>query len=383
MERFKVNINKSKLSVACLALALGLTGCNSNKVRNDLPDTTESTTTATTEIATEENNLVSEELNINDNVSIENVLDENYSKYIDFYESEGISKDALRDVIFVLNDKYTDEDGYLLLDEESAKEAYGNIKTMLVSDEIYRKINNIYQLKNYPEIIDEEDNNWKIATHPSFVPLLDKNVAGANTTIKKIKEFEELRDSEVELMNSTNTYDVDIINNYVIDMETHDYDSNDAAISKVKNHGQKYLLAASNFKALDLASNVNPEVTYLPGYDSIEKYIKINPTQEEMDLINELHYMTDKEIVDGSNLTAAINYVDGLTYTPEEELLLEKFGLTNAELKLVMSYANYISTMAYPKYVDIMCFEEKATRVKIEESVKYIGSMSKQYKKEQ
>ena len=96
MERFKVNINKSKLSVACLALALGLTGCNSNKVRNDLQDTTESTTTATTtEITTEENNSVSEELNINDNVSIEHVLDENYNTYKEFYTEEGISKDDL------------------------------------------------------------------------------------------------------------------------------------------------------------------------------------------------------------------------------------------------------------------------------------------------
>ena len=98
MERFKVNINKSKLSIACLALALGLTGCNSNKVRNDLPDTTESTTTAATEITTEENNSVSEELNINDNISIEGKV-----KYLPIYMIMFIYRENIPNLKFSLD----------------------------------------------------------------------------------------------------------------------------------------------------------------------------------------------------------------------------------------------------------------------------------------
>ena len=53
MERFKIDINKSKLSIVGLALALGLTGCNSNKVRNDLAVKEDTSASKSTEVSTE------------------------------------------------------------------------------------------------------------------------------------------------------------------------------------------------------------------------------------------------------------------------------------------------------------------------------------------
>lgn len=385
MERFKVNINKSKLSVACLALALGLTGCNSNKVRNDLPDTTESTTTVPAEITTEENNLVSEELNINDNISIENVLDENYNTYKEFYTEEGISKDDLRDVIFVLNDKYQDEDGKLLIDEARVHNAYTNIRRMLVSDSIYQSMDNINTIESDEEIGKQIDNSWNIPTHPSFVTLIDKNISGGEATIEKIKEFEELRNHEVEVMNETNKIDVESINSFVVKMEIDDYNNNEANISKVKKNGQKFLLGAYKFKALDLAGIANPNTIYLEGYEGIDKNIKINPTNEERFLENDIITMTQLGFIDDTMVEEVTSFYEsnGFAYTTEEEDLIKKFGMSNENLKLVLSYAHYITTMANHKYDELMCNSEAKTVMDIESIKEYSDSMSKQYKKEQ
>lgn len=384
MERFKVNINKSKLSVACLALALGLTGCNSNKVRNDLPDTTESTTTATTEITTEENNLVSEELNINDNISIENVLDENYNTYKEFYTEEGISKDDLRDVIFVLNDKYQNEDGKLLLDEARVHNAYSIIRRMLVSDSIYQSMDNINTIESDEEIGKQIDNNWNIPTHPSFVTLIDKNISGGEATIEKIKEFEELRNHEVEVMNETNKIDVESINNFVVKMEIDDYNNNEANISKVKKNGQKFLLGAYKFKALDLAAKANPHTIYLEGYEGIDKNIKINPTNEESFLESDIITMIELGDIDGTMVEEVISFYEsnGFASTTEEDLI-KKFGMSDEKLKLVLSYVQYAISMANHKYDVLMCNSEAKTVMDIESIKEYSDSMSKQYKKEQ
>ncbi len=384
MERFKVNINKSKLSVACLALALGLTGCNSNKVRNDLPDTTESTTTATTEITTEENNLVSEELNINDNISIENVLDENYNTYKEFYTEEGISKDDLRDVIFVLNDKYQNEDGKLLLDEARVHNAYSIIRRMLVSDSIYQSMDNINTIESDEEIGKQIDNSWNIPTHPSFVTLIDKNISGGEATIEKIKEFEELRNHEVEVMNETNKIDVESINNFVVKMEIDDYNNNEANISKVKKNGQKFLLGAYKFKALDLAAKANPHTIYLEGYEGIDKNIKINPTNEESFLESDIITMIELGDIDGTMVEEVISFYEsnGFASTTEEDLI-KKFGMSDEKLKLVLSYVQYAISMANHKYDVLMCNSEAKTVMDIESIKEYSDSMSKQYKKEQ
>lgn len=384
MERFKVNINKSKLSVACLALALGLTGCNSNKVRNDLPDTTESTTTATTEITTEEINSVSEELNINDNISIENVLDENYNTYKEFYTEEGISKDDLRDVIFVLNEKYQDEDGKLLLDEARVHNAYTNIRRMVVSESIYQSMDNINTIESDEETGKQIDNSWNIPTHPSFVTLIDKNISGGEATIEKIKEFEELRNHEVEVMNETNKIDVESINNFVVKMEIDDYNNNEANISKVKKNGQKFLLGAYKFKALDLAAKANPHTIYLEGYEGIDKNIKINPTNEESFLESDIITMIELGDIDGTMVEEVISFYEsnGFASTTEEDLI-KKFGMSDEKLKLVLSYVQYAISMANHKYDVLMCNSEAKTVMDIESIKEYSDSMSKQYKKEQ
>ena len=369
----KIN-NKSKLTIVGLAIALGLTGCSNPVSKKEEPTTkiesvqerdldvvtTESTTEAITEEKVEE--VVSSELDITNNASIENVLDENYEKYIEFYEDHGISKDQLRDVIFVLNDKYTGDDGKLIIDEDRASEAYSNINKMLGSEgsAILQSMDNINTIENDPEIGKDIDNSWDIVAHPSFVPLLDKNISGGKATAEKIAEFEELRDLEIKVMNETNKYDRESINNFVIKMEIGDYNNNQDNMDNINKNGQKYLLAAYKNTALNFAAKANNQTIYLEGYTAIDENIKINPTNEERFLENDVITLVQEGLLDAdtvNNITNEVITREGLGYTVEEKDLLEKYTISGDDLKLVMSYAHYLTTMANHKHQKDMCDE--------------------------
>ena len=387
MERFKIDINKSKLSIVGLALALGLTGCNSNKVRNDLAVKEDTSASKSTEVSTEYSTeiVTSEELNINDNASIEKVLDENYSDYMDFYNEVGMSKDDLRDVIFIINDKYQDEDGNLLVDEERVHNAYSNLNQMLVNTSVLQSMDNINTIEMDEEIEKQIDNSWDIKTHPTIVPLIDKNISGGIATAEKIKEFEELRNHVIEEMNTNNKIDKETINSFVKKMEIDDYNTNSDNLGKVRKNGQKYLLADSKLRVLYLAAIANPKTIYLEGYEGIDKNIKINPTSEERFLKNDILTLVQEGMLNGQAVDAILEDSEkgSLAYTPEEQEIINNYGLSNDQLRLVLSYAHYLTTMAYYKYDKMTCSAEAKTINTIESIKEYSNSMSKQYKKEQ
>lgn len=369
----KIN-NKSKITIVGLAIALGLTGCSNPLSKKEEPTTkiesvqerdlnvvtTESTTEAITEEKVEE--FVSSELDITNNASIEKVLDENYDEYIEFYEDHGISKDQLRDVIFVLNDKYTGDDGKLIIDEDRASEAYSNINKMLGSEgsAILQSMDNINTIETDPETGKDIDNSWNIVAHPSFVPLIDKNISGGKATAEKIAEFEELRDLEIKVMNETNKYDREAINNFIIKMEIGDYNNNQDNMDNITKNGQKYLLAAYKNAALNYAAKANNQTIYLEGYSTVEENIKINPTNEERFLENDIITLVQEGLLDAdtvNNITNEVITREGLGYTVEEKDLLEKYTISGDDLRLVMSYAHYLTTMANHKYQKDMCDE--------------------------
>lgn len=387
MERFKIDINKSKLSIVGLALALGLTGCNSNKVRNDLAVKEDTSASKSTEVSTEYSTeiVTSEELNINDNASIEKVLDENYSDYMDFYNEVGMSKDDLRDVIFIINDKYQDEDGNLLVDEERVHNAYSNLNQMLVNTSVLQSMDNINTIEMDEEIGKQIDNSWDIKTHPTIVPLIDKNISGGIATAEKIKEFEDLRNHVIEEMNTNNKIDKETINSFVKKMEIDDYNTNSDNLGKVRKNGQKYLLADSKLRVLYLAAIANPKTIYLEGYEGIDKNIKINPTNEERFLENDILTLVQEGMLNGQAVDAILEDSEkgSLAYTPEEQEIINNYGLSNDQLRLVLSYAHYLTTMAYYKYDKMTCSAEAKTINTIESIKEYSNSMSKQYKKEQ
>lgn len=382
MKKFRIN---KKLEAIALISVLGLsafTGCGKTKTAETteekgvyltqdeyekIMNIVESNDTTESEEKEEiEEEFVEGELNINSDASIENIVDESYETYQEFYDDHGINKDQIRDMIFVLNDKYTDSEGNLVIDEDRAQEAYSNIERVLgnAGSAILQKMDNINTIEIDPEIGKDIDNDWNIITHPSLVPLIDKNISGGKATAEKVAEFEELRDYEIKTMNETGSYDRERINDFVIKMEIGDYNTNQDNMDNINKNGQRYLLAAYKNAALQFAAKGNPQTIYLEGYSEIDENIKINATNEERFLENDIITMVTEGLIDADTVNSAVKEVyttEDLGYTVEEDTLIEKYALTNDQLKLIMGYAHYLTTMADHKYQTDMCDEEAET----------------------
>ena len=139
MNRLKINKKLATLAVMSMAAITSLTGCGKKDVKETKPVDTQAETT--TEAVVEEP-IIYTELDINNDASIEAIVEESYNTYNEFYTKYGISKDQVRDIVFVLNDKYTDSEGKLIIDEDRASEAYMNIKVIVgqSDDAILQKI---------------------------------------------------------------------------------------------------------------------------------------------------------------------------------------------------------------------------------------------------
>ena len=370
-----------------VAIALGsvfLTGCNSNNKKDNItPVSTEVVQTNTdnatnTDALVIDNNSEFTELDINNDASIEYFVDQNFETYSEFYNSYGISKDQVRDIVFVLNDKYTDSEGKLIIDEDRASEAYMNIKVIIgqSDDSIRQKIDNINTILYAKENPSDEtaqslaaeieaNNDWKIITHPTLVTLIDKNVAGGLAAIEEISEWEKERDHQIDVMN-TNSYDKESINNYVINQEITEYNSDTNNMNRINKNGQKFAVACANFTSLTIAAKENQYTIYLEGYNAIDQNIKINPTDEERFLENDVITLVQEGLIDASMSDSIISEAKsyskaGYSVTEIEEILHEKYTIDSANLRLLVSYAHYLTTMANEKYLDVECDEEAET----------------------
>ena len=370
-----------------VAIALGsvfLTGCNSNNKKDNItPVSTEVVQTNTdnatnTDALVIDNNSEFTELDINNDASIEYFVDQSFETYSEFYNSYGISKDQVRDIVFVLNDKYTDSEGKLIIDEDRASEAYMNIKVIIgqSDDSIRQKIDNINTILYAKENPSDEtaqslaaeieaSNDWKIIIHPTLVTLIDKNVAGGLATIEEISEWEKERDHQIDVMNS-NSYDKESINNYVINQEITEYNSDTNNMNRINKNGQKFAVACANFTSLTIAAKENQYTIYLEGYNVIDQNIKINPTDEERFLENDVITLVQEGLIDASMSDSIISEAKsyskaGYSVTEIEEILHEKYTIDSANLRLLVSYAHYLTTMANEKYLDVECDEEAET----------------------
>lgn len=370
-----------------VAIALGsvfLTGCNSNNKKDNITPVSTKVVQTNTDNATNtdalviDNNSEFTELDINNDASIEYFVDQNFETYSEFYNSYGISKDQVRDIVFVLNDKYTDSEGKLIIDEDRASEAYMNIKVIIgqSDDSIRQKIDNINTILYAKENPSDEtaqslaaeieaNNDWKIITHPTLVTLIDKNVAGGLAAIEEISEWEKERDHQIDVMN-TNSYDKESINNYVINQEITEYNSDTNNMNRINKNGQKFAVACANFTSLTIAAKENQYTIYLEGYNAIDQNIKINPTDEERFLENDVITLVQEGLIDASMSDSIISEAKsyskaGYSVTEIEEILHEKYTIDSANLRLLVSYAHYLTTMANEKYLDVECDEEAET----------------------
>jgi hypothetical protein len=293
---------------------------------------------STTESEKIEDSFIPGDLDIDSNASIENEVDAIYEANAEWYDDRGMDKDEIRDLIFVANDKYTDKDGKLIIDEDRAQEAYANIERIMgnAGSPILQKMDNINTIEFEGDseigLQVSEENDWYIIEYPSLTQYIDTDKAGGKAAVEKLEEFEALRDYEVKTMNETGKYDRERINDFVINMEITDYNTNQDNMDNIDKNGQKYMMAAYKDAALQFAAKANPQVIYLEGYKGISENSKINATNEERFLENDIIDMTLNGTLDAATVDSAITEIinnsekteNGMVYTGEEEVLLEK-----------------------------------------------------------
>ena len=325
--------------------------------------TTDATEKVTTEKATEASTqapiVVSDTLDINDNVSIENTVDKIYLDNKTFFDQSGMSKDDIRAMILVINDKFTNEDGTPAINPEIMNRGFDGINIVLYSDGFIQKMDNV-------NTVDYDVDKFELEKQPSLVDFIDVNISGGAVLADEVKEYEKLRDYEVDYMNKEGKLDVEAINQAVIKNEVTDINENSNPMSSVRGIGQQYLMASTHLYRLNMAAVANNyDGIYLraPEYDGINT-VKINYTSGERDVIGAV----ERLIIDGLLPEETYNNVvtiikKELELNKSDKEIIEAVG---AEYEIKMDYRNLIladvkarMSMASTSYLDVQCSRYK------------------------
>lgn len=327
------------------------------------------TTEKVTEATTQASIVVSDSLNINDNDSIENTVDKIYLDDKEFYDQNGISKNDIRNMIFVINDKYTDENGKVLMDEDSMFKAYDSIDMVMYSDGLFQKIDNV-ATKDY------DVDNFELIKQPSLVKYVDMNLSGSTVLVDEIKEYEKLRDYQVDKMNKEGKFDIDVVNQYVIKNEVTDINSNSNPLSAVRGNGQIYVMASTHKYALDMAGKMNDyDSIYLkaPEYEGINT-VKINLTTGERDVMGAVERLLLDGIVTEEQFNNIVTFVkQEIESEKSTDSIIKAVGadydLNVDYSNLLVSYVKAEMSMSVTGWLDVRCAAmNKAEEAIIEKS---------------
>lgn len=345
-ENIKNKLKKSLFATALSSSMLAsLVGCGNNKTNTTT--TTESTSVSTqatteakteeptTEVATEAKTEAPVELkgnlNINDNASIEANVDSIYESDKEFYDKNGIDKDTIRDMIFVINDKYEDEDGTPILDTDKIYKADASIQEIEYSFDFMLKVNQVT----------DGENEFELMKHPTLVPYVDLNLSGSEALVEEIKEFEEVRDYEIDYMNKNVAFDKDVVNNYVIKNEVVDIRKNKNNLDSFTKNGQQYVISFLHVAGLEMAASMNIDTLALTYEDEV---ININYTNAESDLVVTVETLRREGLLTPEAIDNAISFVEAysITVTDDKELAKmysERFGIELNYCNLLIAYA--------------------------------------------
>ncbi|MBR3116551.1 MAG: hypothetical protein IKF36_01595 [Bacilli bacterium] len=374
------------------ALATGFTACGKNNTNNsgtevvadastkvsEKPEEviTEKETEKTTEATSETKKELVGSLNVEDNASIEATVDTIYNDNKEFYEKNAIDKDTIRDMIFVINDKYTDEDGNVIIDNGRIDKASAAIDTVMYSDTFRQKIDNV----NTKEF---DVDKFECMSHPSLTKYVDLNLAGSKALVEEIEEYETVRDHEIDVMNKTGETDLDAIYDYVIKQEVTDinYDSNN--IGSFAKNGQKYVAALTHVNGLRMAAAMNNHTIYLEAevYGNIET-VKINFTQDERDLNATVETLMREGLITEENYENAVSYVEvaeELNLTDEEmaKQFSNKYYISLNDSNLLIAYAKNIMKMEVTGWNNIACTQIHKAKQAIESKTTSLNGAKK------
>lgn len=371
-------INKKLISMILAGmLTFAPVGCG--KANTKTADTTAPATQATTEATTEDIEVVTTEatteevvtdgLDITNNASIEKVVDESYEKYQEFYEETGIDKDQIRNMIFFINDKYTDEAGSPVFTEDEMALAYCNVERIMLPYKVSQKIDNINTINNGD--IKPEDDGIIIPEIPKISDFIDQNISGGKITARKTKEWEDELEKQRKLMNESRTFDIDSINAFIKKNEVTDFNNDDTGLSSSTVNGFLFVISDQHKYALRMAGAMQPQVIYIEGNDGIDE-IKINAYNEERKVEDLVENLKEENLLDAAKTDEVVNYVvalyeNGQATTPEEIAAAYGLGIDNSDL--LIDYAIFLSTMEYYQYERIDCNRKRQAHDKLNEII--------------
>ena len=377
----KIVNKKFKKAGLLLALGLVLSGCGKTKdtTNTETSSITEAVTTEkqteiqTTEPKTEEVTTevkVVDGLDITNNASIEATVDTIFAEDEEFYKENGISKNDIRNMIFIINDKEKDEDGKLLFDEATFERTFECIDTVLYSNEVDQKIDNV-------ATVDYEVDNFEAKKQPSLVKYVDMNLSGSYVLVDEIQEYEKMRDYQVEKMNKEGKFDIDAINQYVIKNEVTDINNNSNPMSAIKGNGQAYVMASTHKFALDMAGMMNSyDTIYLtaPEYDGINT-VKINLTTGEKEVIDDAERLLRTGKIDMEEFNKIVTFIKEESEVINSDADMIKRVSADYDLDVDMSnlfvaYVKADTSMSVVRYFDIRCSVMKHYYDIVEENAK-------------
>lgn len=371
-------VNKKLISMILAGmLTFAPVGCG--KANTKTADTTATATETTTEATTEDIEVVTTEatteevvtdgLDITNNASIEKVVDESYEKYQEFYEETGIDKDQIRNMIFFINDKYTDEAGSPVFTEDEMALAYCNVERIMLPYKVSQKIDNINTINNGD--IKPEDDGIIIPEIPKISDFIDQNISGGKITARKTKEWEDELEKQRKLMNESRTFDIDSINAFIKKNEVTDFNNDDTGLSSSTVNGFLFVISDQHKYALRMAGAMQPQVIYIEGNDGIDE-IKINAYNEERKVEDLVENLKEENLLDAAKTDEVVNYVvalyeNGQATTPEEIAAAYGLGIDNSDL--LIDYAIFLSTMEYYQYERIDCNRKRQAHDKLNEII--------------
>lgn len=372
-------INKKLISMILAGmLTFAPVGCGkaNTKTADTTAPATQTTTEATTEDievvtieATTEEVVVTDELDVTNNASIEKVVDESYEKYQEFYEETGIDKDQIRNMIFFINDAYTDEAGSPVFTEDEMALAYCNVERIMLPYKVSQKIDNINTINNGD--IKPEDDGIIIPEIPKISDFIDQNISGGKITARKTKEWEDELEKQRKLMNESRTFDIDSINAFIKKNEVTDFNNDDTGLSSSTVNGFLFVISDQHKYALRMAGAMQPQVIYIEGNDGIDE-IKINAYNEERKVEDLVENLKEENLLDAAKTDEVVNYVvalyeNGQATTPEEIAAAYGLGIDNSDL--LIDYAIFLSTMEYYQYERIDCNRKRQAHDKLNEII--------------
>lgn len=360
--KFKENIKKIVASLSAIGIMAGAAACKKEDTIETINIGTE-TTAETYDDSFDTQDIDLSVLDVTNNDSIDFVAEQNYNDYELFYVTHGITKNDIINMILVVNDRYTDDEGNLLITAEDALNAYTNLNTILESDDMIQAIDNINQYANGELSNENLEEVRLIPTHPSISSLVDTHIDGSEYTIESVNEYEELRNMVISDMNGYLVYNLpqftarrdpnvdpatvmpynnEVINNFIFDQEIYEYNNNRDNLDNIITNGFRWLLDTTDKNALDIVGAVNPTT------------ITITDPETDIDLQINYRAYTNNNFRRFDIYTEAdtVNYVINANYSGLTELIPEE---------VVTEYIRIMTVMPYSKHFADICNDEENT----------------------